>query len=530
MNNIRNRPDTAEVMLDRMRENLSRAASRVIHNTRTDKYTSINVKNGYIEFRSPGGDWLDTNFNKIQQTLERFVVALDAAVDPEKYRQEYLKKLHRALSGTEIEHNKDPVTGKKTFKVTTKTEFANLLAEYMAGKINREDLSRIVGYATAQRQVSKNKPAIKQEYRMVNPVTDEEYTKFTADSIEKADAKAKLYAAEHDIDWSDYIVLDSNMQVVGGDLRHTATPGRHSDPNGRYEIMNRATGAPAQPVFRFSVAPQQIPYVLQAWAARNGTTPSDWWVKDTEFGIEVASSRPSDASATGIDPLWTVSLRANMARNVEVRAPSELSALAAAHEADPANFPMSLTTDDVIITSRAQQLPTPRPIPGVEDIPLDIDQNFLPGSTQDLQQRRAAAAQSQVNNGQVVDWKIVSIPADGDPQILHILRGIGSNQGDANRASATWLLANREEIADQIRGSEIAVLPIRVPTGQSNSLEEAVANYRLWTAPVKIKQPNYSGYIDVTVTAQNAHLAKQLMKAQYGVPDWHVGSVKEVKV
>ena len=52
---------------------------------------------------------------------------------------------------------------------------------------------------------------------------------------------------------------------------------------------------------------------------------------------------------------------------------------------------------------------------------------------------------------------------------------------------------------------------------------------KLWTAPVKITQPNYVGYIDVTVTAPNAQLARQLMQAQYGVPLWQIGSVKEVR-
>jgi hypothetical protein len=53
--------------------------------------------------------------------------------------------------------------------------------------------------------------------------------------------------------------------------------------------------------------------------------------------------------------------------------------------------------------------------------------------------------------------------------------------------------------------------------------------YKLWTAPVRIQQPNYVGYIDVTVTAANATEARKLMRAQYGVEEWHVGSVKEVK-
>ena len=52
---------------------------------------------------------------------------------------------------------------------------------------------------------------------------------------------------------------------------------------------------------------------------------------------------------------------------------------------------------------------------------------------------------------------------------------------------------------------------------------------RLWSAPVKITQPNYVGYIEVTVTAPNAQLARQLLQAQYGVPQWQIGSVKEVR-
>ena len=59
--------------------------------------------------------------------------------------------------------------------------------------------------------------------------------------------------------------------------------------------------------------------------------------------------------------------------------------------------------------------------------------------------------------------------------------------------------------------------------------QEIYPKYKLWTAPVRIQQPNYVGYIDVTVTAANAQDARRLMRAQYGVEDWHIGSTKEVK-
>ena len=58
---------------------------------------------------------------------------------------------------------------------------------------------------------------------------------------------------------------------------------------------------------------------------------------------------------------------------------------------------------------------------------------------------------------------------------------------------------------------------------------EIYPKYKLWTAPVRIQQPNYVGYIDVTVTANNMQDARRLMRAQNGVEDWHIGSTKELK-
>lgn len=84
-------------LLKQLKTNVEGIASKILHSGRTDKYTSINTKNNYVEFRSAGGDWLDRNFNKIEDTLLRFVVALDAACDPEKYKKEYYKGLYKVL-------------------------------------------------------------------------------------------------------------------------------------------------------------------------------------------------------------------------------------------------------------------------------------------------------------------------------------------------------------------------------------------------------------------------------------------------
>lgn len=95
---VRSDPELAEGLLAKMRERLGALASKAIHSGDTSKYVSINNKDSYIEFRSPGGDWLGESWDLIIPTLHRFVVALDAAMDPQKYRQEYLKKLYKLLS------------------------------------------------------------------------------------------------------------------------------------------------------------------------------------------------------------------------------------------------------------------------------------------------------------------------------------------------------------------------------------------------------------------------------------------------
>jgi hypothetical protein len=52
---------------------------------------------------------------------------------------------------------------------------------------------------------------------------------------------------------------------------------------------------------------------------------------------------------------------------------------------------------------------------------------------------------------------------------------------------------------------------------------------KLWSAKVRINQPNYVGYVDAQVWAPNAQIARTILKQQYQIQDHHVGSVKELK-
>ena len=124
--------------MDLMRQGLAREASQMIHAPRTDKYTSINVKQGYVEFRSPGGDWLNEDLSKIENTLLRFVVALSAAADPQKERKEYLKKLYQVLAPRS---ESDPVA---------------IFARYSAGELPQSALKSFIRQIQLQRKVKKS--------------------------------------------------------------------------------------------------------------------------------------------------------------------------------------------------------------------------------------------------------------------------------------------------------------------------------------------------------------------------------------
>ena len=115
-------PAIVDELLMQMKNQLSTLANKLVRGFIATKRVSVHMKEGYIEFRSPGGDWLGKNFDLIENTLLRFVVALDAACDPEKYRKEYLTKLYKVL---QVKGSHDPIS---------------YFAQYSAGTLSKEEL------------------------------------------------------------------------------------------------------------------------------------------------------------------------------------------------------------------------------------------------------------------------------------------------------------------------------------------------------------------------------------------------------
>jgi hypothetical protein len=130
-------PDQIQGLFDQMRAGLNTLASRSIHGTSASKYTSIHPKGNYIEFRSPGGDWLSEDPKTLVSTMMRFIVALDAAVDPQKYRKEYLGKLRKLLAPKSED---DPI---------------GYFVKYSSGELPKQALKSFIRQAQQQRKVKK---------------------------------------------------------------------------------------------------------------------------------------------------------------------------------------------------------------------------------------------------------------------------------------------------------------------------------------------------------------------------------------
>lgn len=155
--NILNRAEDAEGLLQSMHTGLSQLASKAIHGGHTNKYCSINTKDGYVEFRSPGEDWLGENFEKIEATMLRMVVALDAACNREKYQQEYAKKLYKLLTHQTTGRRAD--TGELQQKPDmNQNDIITVFSQYSAGKLPKAALKSFVKSFQMQRNKAKMHP------------------------------------------------------------------------------------------------------------------------------------------------------------------------------------------------------------------------------------------------------------------------------------------------------------------------------------------------------------------------------------
>ena len=189
---IKNDPSAIPHVIEHLKKSLSLEAGKIIHRGTTDKYMSINTKENRVEFRSPGGNWLEKDTDLVVNTMLRCVVALSIALDPEKEKKEYASKLYKLIS--------------------PKTDDAiGLFALYQSGQMTPEQLkqrwARLILTPDNKKEPAQKATNLAKKitgrrwWHMIRGghLNGETIAAFQAPTWDEALDKAKEYAAQHHI-------------------------------------------------------------------------------------------------------------------------------------------------------------------------------------------------------------------------------------------------------------------------------------------------------------------------------------------
>jgi hypothetical protein len=425
-------PDRAAAVLDKMKSHLDTAASQMLHGTKTDKYTSINVKDGYVEFRSPGGDWLSEDLDKLESTLLRFVVALDAAIDENKYREEYQKKLYRLLA--------PKGQGKDT------TEY---FSKYVAGEMPKAALKSFIKQAQLERSIKRQTAPTGEKYwwlvakeglnadngsqvEVVAATEQEALNKAAREwGHESAATLPKIQArvisryhqepkkAENAGNYGVWITSSERFARVPGEYsRESDIPLRRFPSRDAAEFYLDQLRS-QNPGMRTDIEVREIPADYQPGAPAGQPVAARTTAPEPAFGSNTAAA--SDSPGNWFQGNWGIWI-------------DTLRKFAREPGTDTVHrFP---SREAVLQYSSAAR----NPGSGVEarEIPDDYESNF--GSH--LTPRSAPAT-----TGNFTGYWLIK---DGQGRVLHRFGGVGNAQSDANRVAMTWLTSHPRYMQDGV--------------------------------------------------------------------------------
>jgi hypothetical protein len=426
---VRNKPEDAARLLDKMKGNLDQLATKAIHSGITQKYTSINTKDGHIEFRSPGGDWLDENFDKIENTLLRFTVAMSAALNPDAYRQEYLTKLYKLLS----ENNQDD-------------DVIKYFSDYVAGKIPQAALRSFVKQVQLQRKIKRGKTGDQKMWWKVykegkaarNGAAMEVVATGEKEAIDKAAAEWGLFSQEYKNQMDAEVLRPYDEKA---DQDNSTNPLRPTGP-GPWEVYNRQTGNSTvnlvqggQPITDRAEAQQLamnliVPERHDLYGVRTRDTGNTINIgSQTDMENRLGWGRQADDANYEIVDRRTLQPVFRYIANTPAEANIKYGQWLAAVGAPG-------TTENYGFREIRPQIP---------EVPLDIEQNF----PQDRTDGRTINFGNQFSG----QWKVMV-----NGQEVWRFRGVGNNQADANRIAAQWLRDNGMGVS----GEGYEVVPVMI--------------------------------------------------------------------
>jgi hypothetical protein len=312
-----------------MKSNLIEFAYREIQKgVGTGKYTSAHIQDGYIEFRSAGGDWLaegDAEPGKLENTMLRYARAMQIAADPSAERREFAKKLYKLVAPE------------------GDSQLA-LFSQFAAGEIDKEQLKKQWAEKTIGTERKMNQRWKLYDRATGEPVAGQEYNGYTEDEA-RARAKGKISPGSSDRDfdrayelrnigqdqqWEIYSVDDGEtLEIVTGRNKGEAADAvfdkyanqgigfnvrPYQDPatmTPRAKLAKRITGQPRKPVdYNYEIVNQadvRLPVVDKFYATNDTDAQKVYsqWLKNKDLPDDTADyGYRKVAAKSAEEPPW----------------------------------------------------------------------------------------------------------------------------------------------------------------------------------------------------------------------------------
>jgi hypothetical protein len=315
--------------LSLMKSNLIEFAYREIQKgVGTGKYTSAHIQDGYIEFRSAGGDWLaegDAEPGKLENTMLRYARAMQIAADPSAERKEFAKKLYKLVAPE------------------GDSQLA-LFSQFAAGEIDKEQLKKQWAERTIGTERKTNQRWKLYDRATGEPVPGQEYNGYTEEEA-RARAKGKIRPGGSDRDfdsayelrnmsgdqqWEVYDVnTGKTLEIVTGRNKGEAADAvfdkyaaqkigfnvrPYQDPatmTPRAKLAKRITGQPRKPVdYNYEIVNQadvRLPVVDKFYATNDTDAQKVYsqWLKNkdlpddtADYGYRKVAAKPAE------EPPW----------------------------------------------------------------------------------------------------------------------------------------------------------------------------------------------------------------------------------
>jgi hypothetical protein len=400
-------------LLDMMKAGLNKLAGKMIHSGSTGKYISINNKEKYIEFRSPGGDWLNADLDKIVSTMNRFVVALDAAVDPAKYKEEYSKKLYKVIA---------PENASDTIKYFSK---------YAAGALPKAALKSFLKQAKLEREVNKKPDEGKLYYWNVTVPGSSASLQVVA--ANRNDAWAKAIGYEGYPEWGRrFDAAAATIQVIKpytGDQ----TP---SSPEPESSRSRRADGS--------MTAPESMPDANYAIIRVADNVPIRYFTASTQQGAVQEYTRWLQHTGARVVDFYLISINPRNSQDAQSQPERRLDGSMTAPESDPdANFAIIRSSDNAVINyfirnTRQEAEDAFTRWLSSQGLAASLIRHSPSAPYYLIAIRPRSAPESRVDHGQFTGrWNIVT----DQNQVIHTFGGV-TTQAEANAHARQWLERN----------------------------------------------------------------------------------------